>query len=290
MSTNAGRRDQSNVPKVLQPGRLWSLWDMLGLLFGTFHQKLKIVGLQSEILTQKERGKSVSLTIAEVRTNLKALDKEFDHLELLQSKKRAARILRKIDDDNPNYRELAGDLNVLLEVIEDEAEDHVTFFVAPTKAVKLLGNSTLHGFKLDDWEWAEVWREFPDAQDDIEAACICYCVEQNTACVFHMMRVLETGLAELAQAVGRIFEHQQWHNVIEEIESAIAAERKKGGATPEKRDRLKFLSEAAKEFFYFKDGWRNYVSHKRVPYDEHQALSTLEHVRAFMGLLARNLK
>jgi len=50
------------------------------------------------------------------------------------------------------------------------------------------------------------------------------------------------------------------------------------------------LSQAAKEFFYFKDGWRNYVSHNRVTYDEPEAFRTLEHSRAFIVRLATKLK
>ena len=103
------------------------------------------------------------------------------------------------------------------------------------------------------------------------------------------MRILEYGLGALAKEVGRTYDRQTWHNIIEEIESEIATIRKQGTRTPEKRARLKFLSEAAKEFFYFKDGWRNFVSHNRSAYDENQALSTLEHVRSFMNHLATRL-
>jgi hypothetical protein len=52
---------------------------------------------------------------------------------------------------------------------------------------------------------------------------------------------------------------------------------------------MSFYSAAAKEFFYFKDGWRNYVSHGGDPYDEDEAFSVLEHVRAFMSHLGSRL-
>lgn len=56
-----------------------------------------------------------------------------------------------------------------------------------------------------------------------------------------------------------------------------------------RNDRLQFLSSAAKEFVFFKDGWRNYVAHNKAIYDEHQARSTLEHVKAFMTTLSLRL-
>jgi hypothetical protein len=57
----------------------------------------------------------------------------------------------------------------------------------------------------------------------------------------------------------------------------------------EKDRKLQFLSEAAKEFAYFKDGWRNFVSHGHEKYDDAKALSVLEHTRAFMNHLASQL-
>lgn len=103
------------------------------------------------------------------------------------------------------------------------------------------------------------------------------------------MRVLEHGLRALAADVGKTFSVQNWQNIIDQIESEIRQMGKTLPAGPEKSDRLQFLSEAAKEFVYFKDGWRNYVSHNRAVYDEHLARSALEHVRSFMTVLAGRL-
>jgi hypothetical protein len=75
-----------------------------------------------------------------------------------------------------------------------------------------------------------------------------------------------------------------------QIESRIDNERKNLKRGLDKDERLNFLSQAAKEFFYFKDGWRNYVSHNRVTYDEPEAFRTLEHSRAFIVRLATKLK
>ncbi|HVE20336.1 MAG TPA: hypothetical protein VNC39_00005, partial [Acidocella sp.] len=104
------------------------------------------------------------------------------------------------------------------------------------------------------------------------SATDCYAMGHNTASVFHCMRVLEHGLSSLASELGLSFDLQQWHNIIDQIESKIVEQRKKLPRGIERNEKLQFLSEAAKEFFYFKDGWRNYVSHNRGRYDDHQAL------------------
>jgi hypothetical protein len=128
-----------------------------------------------------------------------------------------------------------------------------------------------------------------ETRENTVSAMYCHMISEDTACVFHMMRVLEGGIAALALDVGRTFERQNWQNIIDEIECEITKFRKTGPNTPEKQERLKFLSVAAKELFYFKDGWRNHVAHSRIRYDEHQAVSTMEHVRAFMAHLATRL-
>jgi len=86
-----------------------------------------------------------------------------------------------------------------------------------------------------------------------------------------------------------VFDLQQWNTIIEQIEAKIAELRKSLPRGPEKNERMQFLSEAAKEFFYFKDGWRNHVSHNRGTYDEHQAASVLEHTRSLMNHVATPL-
>jgi hypothetical protein len=103
------------------------------------------------------------------------------------------------------------------------------------------------------------------------------------------MRILERGLAAMADDFGLVFDLQQWNTIIEQIESKITEIRKTLPRGSGKNERMQFLSEAAKEFFYFKDGWRNYVSHNRGRYDEHQAAGILEHARTFMDHLATQL-
>jgi hypothetical protein len=140
-----------------------------------------------------------------------------------------------------------------------------------------------------DIDWVDVFTAFESTKDDAWAATDCLALGHGTASVFYLMRVLEKGLNALAVEVGRDFERQQWNTIIEGIECDIKNYRKTTPKSAERDDRIKFLSEAAKEFMYFKDGWRNYVSHSRTSYDPDQALGTLHHVRAFMSVLSTRL-
>lgn len=131
---------------------------------------------------------------------------------------------------------------------------------------------------------------FPKLTTEMRAAGNCYALGQPTACVFHCMRALEHALNAMAIDVGLTWTKEQWHNIIEMIESKIDGERKALPRGTARDERLNFLSQGAKEFFYFKDGWRNYVSHNRISYGEPQALQILQHVQAFSDHLAANIK
>jgi hypothetical protein len=135
----------------------------------------------------------------------------------------------------------------------------------------------------------DVADKFPDANRDIAAAGRCLALNENTASVFHSMRVLEHGLRALAKQFNVDFAVDSWHKVIKEIEVAINALRntnRPGGLTDAEREQITHCSEAASQFRYFKDAWRNHVSHARIMYTEPEALSVWTHVRDFMRSLA----
>jgi HEPN domain-containing protein len=132
-------------------------------------------------------------------------------------------------------------------------------------------------------------KAFPHAEFDAREAANCFALGRYTAAVFHAMRALEHGLMALAIDVGRSYSQQQWHNIIDEIESEIEKLRKNGPKTPDRDKRLNFLAAAAKEFAYFKDGWRNYVMHARVEYDALQAESALRHAQSLLTRLTAGL-
>jgi hypothetical protein len=134
---------------------------------------------------------------------------------------------------------------------------------------------------------SEVAKAFssPESTHEISEAAKSYALGRNTASVFHLMRVLEKGLKSLADKLvvpfTVPFEYQNWQNVIEQIESRIKdLEKQKAGQ--QKTEDLKAYSEAAKQFRYFKDAWRNHVAHSRETYGPEQALSIRRHVGEFM--------
>jgi hypothetical protein len=127
---------------------------------------------------------------------------------------------------------------------------------------------------------------FHGCEDDAKAAGRCLALSEWTACVFHSMRLVEHGLRKLATRFSVSFQTESWHKVIGGIEDGIDGLRNKPGLTTADREEITALSEAATQFRYFKDAWRNHAFHARVSYDERDARSVYGHVRAFMETLA----
>jgi hypothetical protein len=145
-----------------------------------------------------------------------------------------------------------------------------------------------------------VYRNFKTSRVDVREAGNCYAAGRNTACVFHCMRVLEKGLHALVHELNNTFsanitfnkqvEFINWGTIIDKVEAEI-----KELLKPTRQPRLapkdlQFYSEAAKEFVYFKNAWRDDVSHSRSAYDENEAKAIIEHVCAFMQHIATRLK
>ncbi|MCJ2065971.1 hypothetical protein MKK63_25160 [Methylobacterium sp. J-088] len=179
------------------------------------------------------------------------------------------------------HYEFQAELRATREAFEDAVNPRL-FFLYDKKKIELFGN-----WKTD---WAPVLEAFPSSVPDVFYALDCYCNENNTASVFHSMRVVEHGLRSLAQDLSKDFGAQNWQNVIDQIEAQIKSLGKTLPSGPDKSEKLRFYSTAAREITFFKDGWRNHVSHGHATYDETEARNVIEHVKHFMVGLSRNLR
>jgi hypothetical protein len=144
----------------------------------------------------------------------------------------------------------------------------------------------------------DVFEAFEEARREIKDAGNCIAQDLNTAAVFHLMRVMELGLRELAarlKANALIKKLKQtkipielgtWEEIIVTLESKLDGMRNKPRSI--KRDnQIDTCNELLKEFRSVKDLWRNKVMHTRATYDAKQAESAFDHVCLFMQKLAK---
>jgi hypothetical protein len=215
-----------------------------------------------------------------VRGWLKITNTVADEFELGAVRDRVSVIEKRISKQKLTNADISTEMRILLETIDAGLKGQLVYRYPREKGIVLLN------WKED---WATVVDSFPSTEKDVLAGVDLWALGHSTASVFQFMRVLEHGLRALAKDVGKTFDVQNWQNIIDQIESEIRSLGKTLPSGLAKSDRLQFLSEAAKEFSYFKDGWRNYVSHNRAAYDEQQARNVLEHVKSFMTVLSSRL-
>jgi hypothetical protein len=219
-----------------------------------------------------------------IRQNFQYVLKTADDLDLPIVRSRVERIFDLLRL-NPQVfcAEIINEMTVLLEAFEDDVKFLYLYAYPREKAKRYL---TWRG------DWSPALAAFPSISNDVDSASDLYALGHNTACVFHCMRVLEHGLKGLAADVGENYDTQLWGQIIGAIEARITLIRNNGLpglAKADKDARLQFLSAAAKDFAYFKDGWRNYVAHNKSSYGGDEAAAVLEHVKSFMNHLASRL-
>lgn len=174
----------------------------------------------------------------------------------------------------------SGEMKLLELAIKSELDTH-PFFQLEASRVQFYEKDDLLSERAQDC--------FPLAHDELRQGGNCYALGLYTASVFHSMRALEHGIKSLAQDVGLTYDIQNWQNILDQIESKLREEGKKTNS-PQKQERLKFLSEANAEFRHFKDAWRNHVSHNKTAYDDTQARRVLDHACTFIETLSTQLR
>lgn len=200
-----------------------------------------------------------------------------------------ARLNNDMGQRRIGWERLSAEVAAVSDAISTELSRRVLIFMPPERASWFYGErKDEQGLPVNPPFGGTVHEAFPSADDEIWEACRCFALARDTACIFHLMRVLESGLRCLARTllIG-LSGGEAWQNVIDLIEAQIR-ELQKSPRGPKKQRVLQFCSEAAKEFVYFKDAWRNHVMHSRATYGVDESTRILGHVRDFMVLLAEN--
>jgi hypothetical protein len=137
---------------------------------------------------------------------------------------------------------------------------------------------------------AEVSKKFANVAEDISHAGTCYATGLNTACVFHLMRVMEHCVQRFGDKlkVPIKVESADWSKIMDLANKAI--DKMPGGskadppikATEEQRDYHKQMSLAAGFLNHVRIVWRNETMHPKATYDESEALLILRAVQTFL--------
>ncbi len=138
----------------------------------------------------------------------------------------------------------------------------------------------------------EVFAKFRSIRADVMAAGSCYATENNTACVFHLMRATEALIRTLAKHLEVILPHEieyaDWKAIKDAIDAKLTKLRNTDRGTLRETE-IDFYANAAERCQYFKELWRDKIMHSRVSCTEHKALDVLTRFKDFAQLLAQRL-
>jgi hypothetical protein len=146
------------------------------------------------------------------------------------------------------------------------------FFYMPPASAEFYDKKELFG--------TEVNAKFSAIQYDMVEAGNCYAMGRGTACVFHLMRVMEVGVQQLGSKLGvALVTEKNWQNILDEVNKAIKVLPPKASGTVE-------MSQASANLYSVKLAWRNEVMHPNDTYTLEEAENLIRQVKIFMRNLA----
>ena len=151
------------------------------------------------------------------------------------------------------------------------------------KKVLILPSDREKFYDLKSPIWGnEVQDKFLDMIEDIVEANNCYALDRNTACVFHLMRVMEKAVQKLAIKLGITLTGEAWQGVI----NAIRGQLNVSYPSHSDPERIKYESILG-HLETVKIAWRNPTMHPKTTYGEKEAKAILSAVEIFMEDLAK---
>jgi hypothetical protein len=272
--------DTSVPPWVSSPYSLLTWWDMeqlsefhmysIGILLG----QLKFAFQTYQLESQKNKNALPWIPTyykKEISKNLRTIRKQCEQIGLTVA---LACIEEGIYDLRQEFvkPETIGKIyDDLSETIRREMQS-INFFYMPQKQTRFYRQYELFGSK--------VAVKFPSLEFDIIEAGNCFAMGRSTACVFHLMRIMEMGVQEFGNKLGVVLASQKnWQNILDEINKAIKGLPK----TPESVA----LSQTSAHLYNVKVAWRNQVMHPHDKYTLDEAEDLINHVKAFMKTLAK---
>ena len=270
------------MPWVANPGRLWSLTDVLR--FYATDWFLMVDNLRDSVASSNVRiGLFRKYTID--RKLLRSLCLETSETAKQLGFTLTAMKLDKLADDIEQGQCKGTALYIALEEVlgrlYDES-DCIHFFVLPADMVPyyesdlsaLFGNETLSAF--------------PGILEDLEEACKCFALQRFTACVFHLMRCLEAVCNALALSldpnVGKLY---GWGDYAKHAEKCMEGKGKNSNGMPSHwPGSMPFFEEALADLRAVYKAFRNPTMHIEKVYTEERAKTIFEASRALIKDIA----
>ncbi len=148
--------------------------------------------------------------------------------------------------------------------------------------------------------WSQaVWDQFGDYRHDMVESMRCFALDRHTACVYHLLQVVEGGLREFARKIqvsgykkprsarrSNYMNALEWSALAQKMSDKLASQRPKSKTS---KTRLRDRRTALDRFENLREN-RNRVSHPdETEFTEQEAKEFMDHVPGFMCQVARCL-
>jgi hypothetical protein len=254
------------------PGRLRSLWDMLELDAANFVHLLHLIGNSEE--TARANPGEIPEAYREAFCELPS-EKMKELCNWLNLPVSA--VITKYVRSARTGEALSAAYIGVKRSIHSELSGRI-FFEPDAKYKKYFRNDKPFG--------GDVFEAFSSANEDIIEAANCLALERATACVLHLMRVVEAGLAALAAAIG-VGKQNDWGGYLREITKELETRKRNSGARTADEQ---FYAEVADTIDHMKRAYRNPTMHPEKSYSQDRAEEIFVSVRSFMRHLVTKIR
>jgi len=252
-----------------------NLMELLEMYAGSCWRMAGMLGQLVCYLEAASQGATLAdKTVGQLGATLGEIGAEMQRLGMHGPVKSLHNIMAFLDENKGNvlFVVLRQRLAVLHERVIEELEGQL-FLSIPKEVEDFYRQSEPLFGKL-------VEARFPQLTEDIFEAGKCLSLRRPTATVFHLMRVMESGLQAFGTKLNvALADEKNWQNILDEVNKKI---RLLDHRLPE----TKKYAEASSHLYNVKVAWRNEVMHPKQTYTDEEALSIFRNVRTFIQDLA----
>ena len=274
-----GLHDKPLTKKDFELYKIVSLWDMLRFQAEKFLDIcMKISRIGRAIADREEEGHKddeISPAPLDFINDLEWLHATLSELALPMSTISAKRLLEFINSaDEKKLRKFHLLIDKLTERITDELQGHLLMRIPASRGLYYDIGGTFLG--------TDIVQKFPDLVEDAAEAGNCFAFGRFTACVFHLMRIMENVVQQVATQLGATkkdgssldVKNEEWLRIEQAIGRAIEPMQK--GQLKEKYAAILASLSAVRA------GWRNPTMHPKETYTEDEASALITAITFFV--------
>lgn len=267
------KSDANIAPWIVNPHGVVSLLAMYEYGAAQFYklsQALTTFGIERGLLLS-DKGR------AQFQEWLDTVHEQTAMLGMTLSNNQVAAVVNTVNTLGPRDEAVSREIHELQRRISEELEARTFKWIPEEKAAYLKPVRTL---------WLMSYGEL---RVEVDSARRCYAYGENTACVFHLMRVVDWGLRRVADSLGIAYEARNWSGIGKAIQDKMELKHKDKSDDWKKAE--PFYAQILTDIQALSRGHRNPALHEiGVRYDEREAHHLLTVVEGFIRHVLTNIQ